>query len=207
VVKELIAYKWQAFAFKFHLFGAISHLIKQIALIMYINYIYLHNRGPMKNEDGSLNPDYYVSYKENLLPNDLWQYYLGTIFVMLFIPLYNDSQQAFKVGLLKFVTVGVNWLDILHVTIGFYSCYLQFFEGPSGTQSILILILSIILCLIKTFFYMKIFESFSFIVTMILQVVIDLKVFILFFIILIVMFSMIFNVIAPPTKPEYAKVG
>jgi hypothetical protein len=42
---------------------------------------------------------------------------------------------------------------------------------------------------------------------MILQVVVDLKIFILFFIILIMMFSMIFNVIAPPKKPEYAKVG
>ena len=126
---------------------------------------------------------------------------------MLFHPLYVDGQQALKVGVVKFVSLGVNWLDILHVTIGYYSCYLQFYEGPQGTTSILILILSIILCLIKTFFYMKIFKSFSFIVTMILQVVVDLKIFILFFIILIMMFSMIFNVIAPPSKPEYSKVG
>lgn len=54
---------------------------------------------------------------------------------------------------------------------------------------------------------MKIFKSFSFIVTMMFQVVSDIKVFILFFIIMIVMFSMIFNVIAPPTNPEYSKVG
>jgi len=87
----------------------------------------------MKNKDGTFNPDYYISYKENALPDDYWMYYLGVVFAMLFHPLYVDGQQAFKVGLVKFVQVGVNWLDILHVTIGYYSCYLQFFEGPQGT--------------------------------------------------------------------------
>lgn len=49
--------------------------------------------------------------------------------------------------------------------------------------------------IMKTFFYLRIFESLSYIVTMIYQVVSDLKVFGLFFTILIVLFSMVFAVI------------
>ena len=91
LVKDLIEYKWNSFAFYYHLFGAISHLIKQIALILYINYVYLHHRHLMKNKDGSLRDDYYVSYQENLLPDDYWKYYIGTIVVMLLYPLYIDG--------------------------------------------------------------------------------------------------------------------
>ena len=47
----------------------------------------------------------------------------------------------------------------------------------------------------KTFFFLRIFESLSFLVTMIYRVMSDLKVFLLFFFILIVLFAMVFAVI------------
>lgn len=54
---------------------------------------------------------------------------------------------------------------------------------------------------------MRIIQSFSTIVTMIMSVIADLRVFLIFYFILIVMFSMIFDVIAPNTSPEYRFVG
>lgn len=54
---------------------------------------------------------------------------------------------------------------------------------------------------------MKIFTNFSYIVTMIINVVIDLKIFLVFFFILIIMFSMAFNVIARNEAAEYRKIG
>ena len=69
------------------------------------------------------------------------------------------------------------------------------------------MIIITVVCLLKTFFFMRIVKSFSYIVTMILSVVSDLKVFMLFFFILIIMFSMIFNVIAPNPADEYRHVG
>jgi len=54
---------------------------------------------------------------------------------------------------------------------------------------------------------MKIFTNFSYIVTMIIGVVIDLKIFLVFFAILITMFSMIFNVISRNEAEEYKKIG
>ena len=69
------------------------------------------------------------------------------------------------------------------------------------------MIIVISTCLLKTFFFMRIFTSFSYIVTMITNVVIDLKIFLIFFAILIIMFSMIFDVIARNEAPEYSKIG
>ena len=69
------------------------------------------------------------------------------------------------------------------------------------------MIIITVVCLLKTFFFMRIVKSFSYIVTMIISVVADLKVFMLFFFILIIMFSMIFNVISPNPADEYRHVG
>ena len=98
-------------------------------------------------------------------------------------------------------------MNIIHIVLGFYSCYLQYYDGPQYSLSIGIMILSIGITLVKTLFYMKIFKSFSFMVTMLFRVILDLKNFILFYIILIIMFSMAFNVIAPPSSPEYSEIG
>ena len=45
-------------------------------------------------------------------------------------------------------------------------------------------------------FYLKVIKSFSYIVTMIKTVIVDLKVFMIFFIIMITMFSLAMDVIA-----------
>ena len=49
--------------------------------------------------------------------------------------------------------------------------------------------------IIKSFFYLRIFQSLSYIVTMIYTVIADLQVFLLFFTILIVLFAQIFAVL------------
>lgn len=58
----------------------------------------------------------------------------------------------------------------------------------------------------KTFFFLRIIMSYSYIVTMIVNVVKDLRVFILFFSILMVMFSAVFDVIAKAEADEYSKI-
>jgi hypothetical protein len=108
LVKDCLEFRWQGFAFGFHFIGALTHLIKQIALILYINYTYLDYRGLMKKEDGSYNENYYISYKENALPDDYWLYCLGIVFVMLFHPLWKDLLQVFQIGPVRFLSVGVN---------------------------------------------------------------------------------------------------
>ena len=59
----------------------------------------------------------------------------------------------------------------------------------------------------KVFFFMRIVEKFSYIVTMILSVFIDLQTFIVFYFILILMFSLIFDIISRNPAGEYEKIG
>lgn len=54
---------------------------------------------------------------------------------------------------------------------------------------------------------MRVVMSFSYIVTMIVSVVYDLRVFLLFYLILMIFFSMVFNVIAMNGSKEYRLVG
>lgn len=69
------------------------------------------------------------------------------------------------------------------------------------------MIMVILLCLLKVFFFMRIFMRLSYIVTMIMQVMKDLRVFFLFFTILIIMFSLIFDIITVNNNPDYRFVG
>lgn len=61
--------------------------------------------------------------------------------------------------------------------------------------------------LLKTFFYLKIIKSYSYIVTMILGVVSDLLIYIVFYIIIVLMFSMMLDVIGRNRSDEYSKIG
>ena len=67
----------------------------------------------------------------------------------------------------------------------------------------------VVICtsLLKTFFFMRIFVSFSYIVTMIREVIKDLRTFIVFFIIVILSFSNILDVVGHSTNQEYETIG
>lgn len=98
-------------------------------------------------------------------------------------------------------------MDVIYVSLGFYNIYLQYQGGTLELGAKIVFICVVMLCLMKTFFFMRIFMAYSYIVTMIVNVVADLKVFLLFFTILIIMFSAIFDVIAKSNADEYSKVG
>ena len=100
-----------------------------------------------------------------------------------------------------------NWVDILNIGLGYWNIYNQLYSGTLELVTKLVLIALIIVCLLKLFFYMRIVESFSYIVTMILSVFADLRTFLAFYAILIVMFSLIFDVISRNPAGEYSKVG
>jgi hypothetical protein len=100
-----------------------------------------------------------------------------------------------------------NYLDVVYLGLGYYNIYLQYIGETWELQSKIVFICVVLLCLMKTFFFMRIVMSYSYIVTMIVNVVADLKVFLLFFTILITMFSAIFDVIAKSNADEYEKVG
>uniref|UniRef100_A0A7S3ILI3 Ion transport domain-containing protein n=1 Tax=Strombidium inclinatum TaxID=197538 RepID=A0A7S3ILI3_9SPIT len=206
VVKDMLDYKWQAFAQRQHRIGAFIHTIYVIVLILYINLQYLETPVTYVPAAGCTTKNIETedcSISRSTDPAD--PYYLWIIFVCLFYPLAYDGTQAFKQGA-SYLEDPWNYVDIMHISLGYVNIYTQGL-GPLLLSSKIIMIIVVLVCLIKTFFFMRIVMSFSYIVTMIQNVIIDLRVFLLFFAILILKFSMIFDVISPNDAAEYKHVG
>ena len=68
-------------------------------------------------------------------------------------------------------------------------------DGPFLFRNKILMTIILLMQILKSFFYLRIFQWLSYIVTMIYTVVSDLKVFGLFFTILILLFSMVFAVL------------
>jgi len=103
------------------------------------------------------------------------------------------------------------WIDVMHVSLGYISLYMQYVHGSNYLASKIILVLVVNVCLVKTFQYLKIFASYSVIVTMLTNVFSDLTVFLTFYMILMLFLSQVFIVIIPATEKnlaaEYKEIG
>jgi hypothetical protein len=100
-----------------------------------------------------------------------------------------------------------NLLDVSHIFFGFLNIYFQIYVGSFELESKLIIILECYLSLAKTFQFMKIVLAFSYVVTMIINVIINLNNFILYFLIQVVFFAMTFSVVASHDFNEYKEIG
>ena len=94
-----------------------------------------------------------------------------------------------------------------HIAFGYLNVWCQLNLGCLNFTTQLVAITVTLICLMKTFFFLRIVMSFSSIVTMILQCISDLQVFMLFFFILVLMFSAIFDIIAKNEAEEYRYLG
>lgn len=118
-----------------------------------------------------------------------------------------------KTGVGHYLSKPASWLNLAHVGVGYYNLYLQYYKNPDGTYDTwellqkLTMITVVVTSLMQTFFYMRIVGSFSYIVTMIISVISDLRVFMVFFFTLMVMLSAVLAVIFCPSADEYEKIG
>lgn len=69
------------------------------------------------------------------------------------------------------------------------------------------MVLVVFFCMVKTFFFMRIFSEFSSIVRRLLNVIDQLGTFLAFYGILIMLFAMLFNVFGRNESPEYKPIG
>ena len=77
----------------------------------------------------------------------------------------------------------------------FFNVISQNFTDSFTLRNKLLMTVIFLQQIIKSFFYLRIFKSLSYIVTMIYTVIADLRVFLLFFTILVVLFGQIFAVL------------
>lgn len=133
----------------------------------------------------------------------MWLYVIGGC---LLYPLFYDGRQMYNEGS-EYLNDKWNYVDIFHISLGYINLILQYNLDPFNVTCKITMIVCIMTCLIKQFFFMRVVMSFSYIVTMIVNVVYDLRIFLTFYAILMVSFSMVFNIISNNKSAEYAKVG
>ena len=93
-----------------------------------------------------------------------------------------------------------NYFDIVYVYGSILNVILQKSGDPQDFINKLLMTIILMQQIYKTFFFLRIFDKLSYIVTMISKVIFDLRVFLIFYGILIFLFSMIFAVIGLANK-------
>lgn len=132
-----------------------------------------------------------------------YSYMLWMQGLLLLCPIVIATTQFYRKGWRYWITP-YYWIEILNIVFGLWSIYCQANVGTWDISSKIVLIMLIAISLLKTIIYLKVFKAFSYIVTMIISVVSDLRYFITFFVILITFFSMLFNVVNRNESPEYS---
>jgi|DEB0MinimDraft_12_1074336.scaffolds.fasta_scaffold05949_2 hypothetical protein len=82
-------------------------------------------------------------------------------------PLYYDGTQCWKTGA-EYLQDPWNYLDMMHIFMGYLNIWCQLTLGVTDPITKFVAILVTLICLSKTFFFLRVVMSFSVIVTMIL---------------------------------------
>jgi len=144
------------------------HLFYILMLIVYIDIVYIN----------------YSQDKEEQVM--MWTVLL--LFGILYPALYDWTQLA-RTGRAYFEDPW-NYTDMLYIWSSIITLILQNTAGPTVLVSKILMITILFLALIKTFFFLRIFTALSPIVTMLTNVIYDLRIFLFFYSILIVLFSL-----------------
>lgn len=179
-LQELIEFKWDAFARKFHLVGLFMHLLYMLILVLYVQRVYIFNS--LAADDRDLHADLPTDSDRN-------NKFAGFLVVGIIYPFLYESRSAILDGFRNYFTQPWNYLDILLISTGILNIILHTLFDPLNVGCKITISFVGFLGMGKTFFYLRIFENLSPIVTMLINVLYDLKVFLLFFFILIFMFA------------------
>ena len=124
-------------------------------------------------------------------PEDTKEHLLLAILLLLGIlyPVIYESISACKVGLNKYIKSSQNMADLLYIWGSVINVVFQFRFGPHHIASRSIMTILVLAITVKTFFFLSIYKTLTFIVVMLTNVIYDLKIFMFFFIILIFMLA------------------
>ena len=88
--------------------------------------------------------------------------------ICLMYPMTYDMLQLKKTGIVEYFSDKWNYLDQGHIWFGVANVMMQRYTSDiQGTMNIILMLVVTMLLLIKTFFFLRIFEELSFLVTMI----------------------------------------
>lgn len=187
-VQDYIQFKWERFGRNLHLIGCAAHFFYVIMICLYTYNVYVRNA--IKFVPDVNNPNSGGTY-ESVLVNEYAMYLsVGIIYSTLY-----DGTQMIRIGLGEYLKDAWNALDCLYIFTGIAQVIIHRVLGPFHIACKITMIIVVSLAVMKTFFYLRIFDRLSPIVTMLTRVTKDLMNFLLFFIILIFGFSMITSIL------------
>jgi hypothetical protein len=166
------------FAFKIHLMGFSFHLFYVFSLVSLINEVYI---------EGNV---------ENL------SNYIILLSVCIIYPFIYDTTQLIKAGISEYFSETSNFSDMIYIYGGIANIIMLDLFDPYQFQNKLIMTILILQQIVKTFFFLRIFEKLSYIVTMLSVVIADLRAFLLFYTIMICLFGMVPAILQLANKNE-----
>jgi hypothetical protein len=148
------------------------HFLYVILFTLYVNFVYLHY-DPESN------------------------HFIYTIILAIGIiyPWIYDLIQLINDGPIVYFNDPWNFVDFIYIYGSIANIVLQFILDPFHIAIKILLTVVIVILVMKTFFFLRIVESFTPIVIMLTNVIYDLRIFGLFYSILCFLFSLMFNVI------------
>jgi hypothetical protein len=180
-LKDLIEFKWNAFAWNWHLFGCVIHLAYIVILFLYTDLIYIQGTGASTKEETGEDKEM-NSYSIILL--------IGVIY-----PACYEAVQMFKNGIGEYLSDLGNYIDLIYIWGSIAMSILHMILTPYATISKILMSLIVILAIRRTFSFLKLFSTLSPIVTMLTNVFWDLRIFLTFYAILILLFSLMYGVL------------
>jgi len=176
-LQQYIEFKWLKYGRAHFIFGSCMHCLYVLMLMIYINATYLHDAPGVPHTQYTLILSLAIIYP--------WIYD--------FIQLAQDGPAAY-------FSDPWNYADVYYIYGSILNIVLQIFVGKWNVWVIINLSLIIVLMIIKTFFFLRIRESFTPIVIMLTNVIYDLRIFLMFYSILLFMFALLFSVVGVGLK-------
>ncbi|CDW87575.1 UNKNOWN [Stylonychia lemnae] len=185
VLQTIIKFKWQRYTKSFYQFQFMVYLLFMISFIIEIYHSTFKGKTQIDPEDGSDAIDDRKSYL--IIINKVVS--ASTLFFFLTYELRQILIQK-----KQYFLVIWNIIDITQI-IAYITLNIIEFQSMNMDSLVLLFVIVIALSFLKLYYFLRIYEGFSFLVQMITKVFQDLKFFIAFFLIFIVQFGLIFTVL------------
>ena len=185
-VVDMIDFKWLQYSRKVHYMGLIAHMMYLGCFSLYIFELYIYKTGTL------------TEVIESFM-------ILGIMYPMVY-----DLTQLKKQGIQLYFSDFWNYFDQIQIWGGFYNIYYQIslrsvhsdHDHVSADETLFdvshgkaVMICVTFIMLIKTFYFLRLFNQFSGLVIMMKTVTLDLRAFMVFYFILIWICALVFNIL------------
>lgn len=192
VIMDFIEYKWEAYARSAYFKGFLMHSGYVLSFIVYLWMVILK-------------ADHTIPMPERVYPDYDKEILTFNGFFLLY-HVYVEFGQLIKRKFYYFNET-MNIMDLAFIILGYMNINSQLRGNKLEFSNQLIMIACLIFSLMKMFFFLRLFNTLTYIVNMIFRVVKDLKVFIVFYMSFIFIGSLAFNLVGISENVKYKEVG